>query len=237
MPNYILTIDQGNTNTKLALFKRDADLDSTAESIFSFKQLEQIIEAYQLSDSNTVAILSSVKPDLVETPFKTISIQDYFKEQTFLDMPVSYTETLGIDRLALAYPLYKKNLNSICIDSGTFTTIDFISTEGFCGGYILPGLALIQNAYSEGSQLQKPNTNKPTISETNSIPHSTIEAIEQGSLISFMAPIRDVIFKDTQAEVITTGGNAKIISNLDRKVTYRENLIHESLFFIAKEIL
>jgi pantothenate kinase type III len=242
MPKYILTIDQGNTYTKLALFDRSADLDSRKVSIpvfiFPLEQLDRFIESYAMSDSNTIAILSSVKKETVEVPFKTINIKDYFKPNLFIDMPVFYSDTLGIDRLALAYPIYKKYKNAICIDSGTFTTVDFIDQDGFQGGYILPGLGLIKSCYNKGENLYSPPLNTThNINFSEALPESTQEAISQGALISAMSPIREIIHREPQAEIFLTGGNAKFLTNVDRLIICNENLMHESLFFIAKEII
>lgn len=235
MHKYILTIDQGNTNTTFSLFQEDGQYLSS----FSDKDLSQKIDFYCLKDSNTRAILSSVKKEEISLPFKTINIQEKFESNFFLDMPVNYTHTLGVDRLVLAYPLFKKGDTCVCIDSGTFTTVDFISPNGFEGGFILPGLELLAKSYDRGfnlTQAQLKNLNHH--STKMKIPNTTEQAIEQGAMISFLSPIKDILYSTSSyTKVLVTGGNAHWLKKLDRNVTIDKKLMHKSLFFISKELL
>lgn len=228
MHNFIITIDQGNTTTTLSLF----DSESCLLSSFSLADLGQITSSYQLNDTNTHAIISSVKKNIAEVPFKTLNIASLLKKYSFLDMPVSYSETLGLDRLALAYPLFKKEEDTLCLDSGSFTTIDYIDKKGFCGGYILPGLKLLLEAYKTGDNLQE-----ASLDLENHLPKNTLEAISRGATLSFLSPIKEILFRYPQAKVFATGGNGKVLKEIDREIHYHPHLIHDSLFFIAKEVL
>ena len=235
MHNFIITIDQGNTNTTCALF----DHGDKLLSLFGFSELEKVISNYNLTSENTQAALSSVVKTKVEVPFKTINIQDYFKENKFIDMPVNYTSTLGIDRLCISYPLYKKdNKAYLCIDCGTFTTVDSIDIKGFNGGYILPGLELLFKSYERGDQLHIPSLRPYSLS----LPHSTQEAIDLGAALSFLEPIKSIIEKQDPREVILTGGNSEYLysflkESADYNMTLNSDLMHHSLLFIFREVV
>jgi type III pantothenate kinase len=65
-------------------------------------------------------------------------------------LDVDYPDKVGIDRLlgaVAANTLKPRNRPVIIVDSGTATTVNFISGEGvFCGGAILPGLEMSAKA-------------------------------------------------------------------------------------------
>lgn len=228
--NFILTIDVGNTHSKASLL----DEKHTILSTFPLSDLDKKIPYFQLNAQNTLAGISSVKSQFQQhIPFKQFLVADYFhssgQHSSFLDMPVHYTKTLGLDRLIQAWYLYyhlhhsKKKM--LLIDTGTFTTVDFIDETGLKGGLILPGLGTILNSYSQGDQLRshllnndnKVNTKKIETKELNllfqNIPHSTNDAIEAGALITFLAPLLTIIHQNPDYKLVITGGNAHILNS------------------------
>jgi len=144
MNKYLITIDQGNTATKFAVFEKDSE----DFQVFYKNELDEYINTNKLNKNNTKVILSSVNSQPLDWTFPIINTQDLFTEKQFLEMPVMYSQTLGIDRLTLAYYAFKTNTKkTLIIDSGTFTTCDIINESGFNGGYILPGIDLIKENY------------------------------------------------------------------------------------------
>ena len=151
MIKFTLTIDGGNTLTKYALFDTNKDLIERVDG-----DLSNLIKKYDLSPSNTICASVNVartRKELLE--FKAHDVSNYFKDSYFLDMPVHYSETLGMDRLILAYYFYSNEKNVALVDSGTFTTVDLVGPSGFEGGFILPGLGLLLDTYSFGFNLKK----------------------------------------------------------------------------------
>ncbi len=150
MENFILAVDIGNTHTKCSLLTENGEFLCH----FKYDDMRVIIQQYSLNRENTIAGVVSVKEGQLNLPFEVFNVADFFKDNSFLDMPVSYGETLGHDRLVLAYYCYKMDNNpKIVIDTGTFTTLDSVDMKGFNGGYILPGLGSILKSYESGDQL------------------------------------------------------------------------------------
>ena len=235
MNNFLITVDQGNTATKFAVFENESD----EFKVFYKDDLNLYIEKNNLNKKNTKVILSSVNTHPLDWNFPTVNVQDLFAESLFLDMPVTYSRTLGVDRLVLGYyAFYTSKKKTLVIDSGTFTTCDLISETGFNGGYILPGIELIKDSYLRGKQLHKPQKPNHEITE---LPHSTEDAISQGAVLSILSPIKEIILKNNPENILITGGNGifldkslkKLHFQQDASIQFDSNLIHKALSVIA----
>ena len=187
-----LTIDNGNTNPHIGLFEEESLVKvlplEEIETIKSFLAKEhQKEEAIQ-------AIISNVgdkeklqqKLSLLSPKFQLRFITEIKEERSFLNMPVSYSMTLGDDRLCQAYFAWVTNRKDsvVVIDSGTFTTVDFVSPKGLLGGYIFPGPQTYLNSFQRGSDLpilELPEAPKRDILEKTPInfPDHTRRAIQE----------------------------------------------------------
>lgn len=141
-----LIIDQGNTNTKLAIFEENRLL---SEKMFSSKNVSAI-ERYIESDTTscTQVFISSVIHTALKISGKKVL---HFDKKTDIPLQNRYTtpETLGKDRLANAVAVWTKNpsKNSLCIDIGTCIKYDIVNSEGaYLGGNISPGLHMRYSA-------------------------------------------------------------------------------------------
>jgi type III pantothenate kinase len=238
--DFILTIDIGNTLSKCALFSADKSIITK----FNLEKLPKIISSYNLSNLNTLSIKSSVKEKNEQIPLKCIDVNDLFKGKKFLNMPVHYNETVGIDRLVAAYLCFSQSSRSfLIIDTGTFTTIDSVDIKGFNGGYILPGLNTIEKSYENGSLLKVPSSINTKLSFN--FPDTTLKAIQQGAILSYLAPIKEVVIQSNPSNVLITGGNGELLYNflysqksslfrLDASIQLDLNLIHNALLEIAQ---
>lgn len=155
----------------------------------------------------------------------------------FFDMKVHYAETLGDDRLIASYGLFKKlrpNEKILLIDAGTFITCDLITSDGFQGGYIFPGMSRFLKIYSDSAQL--PLLSKDQLFKgDDSLPHTTEDAILKATEIYLKAAIEKVIEETSPTRIVLSGGSAqeliklislKVPSEMDR------HLIHEALSMI-----
>ena len=243
MNNFTLTVDIGNSNTKCCLFANSGDLLTS----FNLEKLNLAIKNYELNRDNTQVISCSVKDKNEELPFKSLDVKTFFKNGKFQDMPVHYNETVGIDRLVAAYGVYKKdNFSKIVIDTGTFTTVDHVDLKGFNGGYILPGLNLLNNNYAQGAQLEIPSDHDCSEIEqvVGLFPQTTKKAIASGALLTFLAPINEVLREHNPQNIIISGGNGEFLykclknSSLcqDASIQFEPNLVNNGLFAISKRI-
>lgn len=230
--NNIITVDIGNTKTKFCL------RTSLKDIFFNQEDLNQILKNYSLNSNNTKALIASVKDPYSIKDIESINLKDFYKNKSFLNMPVNYNETIGIDRLACSFVPYSQNKCSIVIDSGTFTTIDIVNKKGFSGGYILVGLEHLKNAYSTGVNLKEFN---PQITNDLSLANTSKDAINKGLTLSYLSSLEKIICDYKDYEIVITGGNGEILRSLlcdqGYSVTLNENLIHEAMQLIGKEYL
>jgi pantothenate kinase type III len=237
---YVCTFDYGNTKEKGALY-----LNDEFKTHFVIKDFSDIVQKYNLNVKNCQIIECSVKStQRVKTNIPSHNVKEFFKNSKFFEMPVHYSETLGMDRLVQAYYLYHLDSSSqAIIDAGTFTTIDFTSSDGFLGGYILPGFEVLRKTYQAGDLLKSHDIMEKNKTET--IPQTSPDAIGRGFYLSFTTPIKEILKKHEIKKVFLTGGNSsyvleelkndKDLSQLE--LITKENLIHESLKFISSRMI
>lgn len=226
----IITVDNGNTNPHVGVFKDEL--------------LMQVLPLndFELNDDEAFYISSSVGDKERLTHFKSLSIKQLFKDKQFLDMPVDYAQTLGEDRLAVCYYAFKKfSGKTLVVDAGTFITVDLVDDEGHRGGYIFPGLKTSLDSYQKGSLL--PHLKAPSAQEKinlESIPKNTEEAILKAVVIQMKSSLDYIIEKEKPDNLLLTGGQGeylKAIMMSQIETVVDRDLIHKSLFLIAKNIL
>lgn len=243
MSNFTVTVDIGNTFSKCSLFSEDGNILTS----FDIEKLPTTVQNFALNNTNTLYIVSSVRKGPIDFPYSFTNVSDLFKENKLLDMPVHYNETVGIDRLVAAYYSYSTDNNmKLIIDSGSFTTIDSIDIKGFNGGYILPGLNLLAESYSQGEKLFSPTTDIPEDLDQvlGQFPKTTKSAIHHGAFLSFLSPIKEVMRTHPVKNIILTGGNGEILQNYlkkwefcqDASIQFVPNLVHMGLFEISNRI-
>lgn len=139
-----LCIDQGNTNTKIAVFEQDTIVDLRINP--DLQAFSRLLELYPIEHT----ILSSVithHNDLMS--FLLQHGIKFFLLDHHTPLPVinqyKTPETLGKDRLAavVGAASIQQHTDLLVIDIGTAITYDFIDAEGiYTGGDITPGIAL-----------------------------------------------------------------------------------------------
>ena len=147
-------------------------------------------------------------------------------------MPVHYSESLGDDRLYLAYSLFKSirdhSQSILAIDAGTFITLDLINTFGFQGGYIFPGIDVFLSSYKRGANLPLLN---PKETDQSTLPQSTEEAILKASDLYLENILESIIKKTTPSKIVITGGSSILIKNKIEKLNLKVQLetVHHSI--------
>ena len=218
------TIDNGNSHPHVGIFK-----GVTLEKVIALKEC-------LFEEINSEIILSSVGMDLNLSLHNIFDAKKLRTETHFLDMPVNYTQTLGIDRLCCSHFVFKNKIKEnervLLIDAGTFTTFDIVSKAGLEGGFIFPGLQTFLNAYSGGKNLIRLNLNDLKLNEKVSLPHSTEEAIGEATKIYFQMTLKAMVDKYNPDMIITTGGEGHFFS----ATNFIPHLIHQALFEINNSI-
>lgn len=233
----ILSIDIGNTNASIAKHLNCSKLE--------VKKLEKSQLAFSSDD---FVIMSSVREDqniFNDFPYlKEIKrVSNYIVEGKVFDMNISYTKTLGEDRIANAFHAFNKikednHQKAIVIDSGTFNTIDFIGPKGFEGGYIFPNDKEVLKLYQSG-ELLKPFSKKIDL-KLGEFPQSTSQAILGSVEKMFNSAIKEILENFAPDIIFLTGGNLefhqRVQSLTEIKNIIIPNMVHLGLYDIARKV-
>ena len=227
----LLTIDIGNTNIAIGIFKNKDLIHHWRLSTNKFKtSYEYGIDFCNLFFYSNILkenikgiIISSVVPSLQDEIEKMCKI--FFNItpiivgpgiKTGLSIKIENPKELGADRVVNAVAAYTKFKKScIVVDFGTATTFDYISENGeYEGGLISPGIFISLNALAEKtSKLPFVDIHKPSkVVATN-----TVEAIQSGIFYGYIGLVKEIITrikqeKNSQSLVIATGGISTLIS-------------------------
>ena len=213
-----LIIDQGNTRTKLALFKNG---DLYKSTIIDAPMAADII-LWTGGAKVHRAIVSSVVGDELYLQLKERSLFSVTQmtHQTPVPFINSYgtPQTLGLDRIALVAGAIKDfpNKNCLVIDAGTCITYDFLNSVGeYLGGGISPGIEMrlkAMNKFTAKLPLGKTSDLNDFIGTT------TLESISSGAVHGAINEIQGTInkYEDRFGEMITilTGGDLRVFDGL-----------------------
>jgi type III pantothenate kinase len=223
-----ITIDEGNTITKLALFE-GYDLVLKENNV----SVERVLE---LASNCDRLIVSSVKKD---SEYGALAEKkDVLVLNSTTPIPVSNCyktpNTLGNDRIALVVgaTVHYSGHNVLVIDSGTCITYDFINAEQeYLGGSISPGIRMRYSALHQyTSQLPMLKTEE----KAALIGGDTEESIHSGVINGVLAEIDGVIQRYIEqypdVKVVVTGGNVKLFDKgLKNTIFASPNLLMEGL--------
>jgi type III pantothenate kinase len=188
----LLTLDVGNTNTVLGLYRLTTDELVTHWRISTLRT--QTADEYGVLFLNLFAmrkieateisaiIISSVVPPL-ETTLRQVceryfNLKPMFVEpgiKTGMPILVDNPAELGADRLVNGVAAFARYGGPcIVVDFGTATTFDVVSAKGeYIGGVIAPGLAISAEAlFSRAARLSRVDVKKPAkVVGTNTVAH------------------------------------------------------------------
>jgi len=153
-------------------------------------------------------------------------------EKKFKGLKTSYTKTeqMGIDRWLSMVACWEKYKSSLCIVScGTALTIDSIDYEGnHLGGYILPGIELMQKSLIKNTENINFSINhEPSIDYAS----DTKTAVNNGAFLSLVSSINYAVNKlklelGDAPKCVIYGGNAPLMKPLlEQKFEYEPNLV------------
>ena len=212
-PSPLLAIDAGNSRLKFGLFEPGQLPHSTSIwpdcRQFLAVHVDDAIPWETLSDwtkaTGRQSAISGTNPRAVDrllkgwarhgwpTPFV---VSDHTAVPVAID--VDFPEKVGLDRLlsaVAANALRPADRAAIVIDSGTATTVNYVSAQGtFCGGAILPGLEMSAKALHHYTALlpllpvQELGGDEPIAPGRN-----TREAIRNGLLWGQVGAIRELV--------------------------------------------
>ncbi len=233
----LLTIDLGNTNTVLGVF-RDGELAAHWRLTTA---RDQTVDEYGILTRNlfTLAgldpaaidgvIISSVVPPLnatlAEMAKRYCGVEALFVEPGVkTGMPVLYDnpQEVGADRIVNAVAAFEKYGGPcIAVDFGTAINFDAISARGeYLGGVLAPGIGISAEAlFARAARLWRVEIKDPgKIIGTN-----TVASIQAGLYYGYvdlvdgiLARMKEVLGQNTK--VVATGGQAPLVARGSRHI-------------------
>ena len=243
----LLTIDIGNTNFTLGVFKGDvlahiwrlATLrERTSDEIGLFITQAMAQQKLDVTALDGV-IISSVVPPLTAPTAQ--AVEEYCGMRPILienglniGMPVLYDKPsdVGADRVVnavAAYDMYGRAWHRplIIVDFGTATTFDAVSAAGeYLGGILCPGIGISADAlFQRTAKLPRVDVRKPA----RLIGRATVESIQSGLFNGYVAMVEGLVdrmrvelLKDEpqRGVSIATGGLAPVIAEETKVIQY-----------------
>ena len=234
----LLTIDVGNTNTVLGMFRGDqlawswrikTDARTTADEMaLTFRGL--------LADADPVsgiALCSTVPAVLREM---RVMLDRYYSDvptvivepgtKTGVPVLTDNPKEVGADRIVntiAAHHLYGGPC--IVVDFGTSTNLDVVSAKGeFLGGALAPGIEISLDALAaRAAQLRKVELVAPR----SVIGKNTVEALQSGALYGFAGQVDGLVDRIVEelgdvTAVVATGGLAPIVVPESQTITHHD---------------
>ena len=219
-----LCIDQGNSRTKVALFKDGQIVKNLMYKLFTSADVERLFSLYPITDS-IVSSVANIEPAVVNALHRLSKHFILFDHLTPLPIVNCYQspETLGHDRIASAVGASHlcPNTNLLIVDAGSAVTYDFVSAEkGFLGGNIAPGIKMRLTALNQMTKKLpmievEQNAFRPLFGK------NTREAIAVGVVRGIVFEVKGYMraLKEQNTPFVTyiTGGHAPYIMDAMKK--------------------
>jgi type III pantothenate kinase len=246
----LLTLDVGNTNTVLGLYRLASDelithwristlRTQTADeygvlflNLFSMRKVE--------ASGVSSIIISSVVPPLESTLRQMceryFNLKPMFVEpgiKTGMPILVDNPAELGADRLVNGVAAFARYGGPcIVVDFGTATTFDVISAKGeYLGGVIAPGLAISAEAlFARAARLSRVDVKKPAkVVGTNTVAH-----LQSGLYYGYIGLVDGILERMLQEiktpdsatpKIIATGGLARLVADDSRFIETIDDML------------
>ena len=233
-----LCIDQGNSRTKVALFRENGTIAKHfIYKHFASAEVEQLFQLYKIEDS-IISSVVNIEPAVVNALHKHSQHFILFDHNTPLPIRNGYgtPATLGQDRLAAAvgagsiYP----NENVLIIDAGSAITYDFLSEDGvFVGGNIAPGIKMrftILHRMTKKLPLVEVEENEMLPLFGRNTRDAIAAGVVRGVVFEVKGYMRDLQEQIAHYKTIITGGNASyILHGLQAEVQTERHLVLKGL--------
>ena len=245
----VLLLDIGNTRLKWARLKGEIFLPGN-----------EIIHAGQLEDEILAQVAQGISPDRVvaasvagdknEVLLRKWGQRQFQKEIEFVTVVQQehgvingYTEPaqLGSDRWAAMVAARQERQGNLCvIDAGTALTLDLLQADGHhLGGYILPGLKLMQCCLLEGTKIPI-STDSVILAGSSQVGDNTNSCIANGALQAACGLIERTImqyeqqYNDKILFIITGGDSQYLADNLSVPCAIEPDLVLRGVGHIAR---
>lgn len=250
----VLTIDIGNTKTKVAVFDGKQLLKHVVIEYFNRKDIDTLVAQFKVFEGVIVSSVNLEEERRIARLLDEMDIKYHllsYKSPLPFEIDYLTPETLGKDRIAALAGAYAVGGvgNYLVIDCGTCNTYDLLVDGHFVGGNIAPGLQMRLDAmhYFTAALPQCSIENVQLKMHNAQLGLTTHEAILNGAYWGVINEINGYIEKYSKKynnlKVILTGGlfNLGIIDNSSllaphSSLFFDPMLVPKGLNFIAKSI-
>jgi len=240
----LLTIDVGNTNTVLGVFRGEELIANWRLTTARMQTVDEygvltrnlFTLAGMSHDAITGVIISSVVPPVNWTLAEMSRV--YFGQKalfveigvkTGMAVLVDNPSEVGADRIVNGVAAFHKYGGPcIVVDFGTATTFDAISAKGeYLGGAIAPGLGISSEAlFSRAARLPRVEIKDPgKVIGTNTITHmqaglyyGAVDMVD-GMLARMKRELGDGV------KVVATGGQARLVAKGSREIEHTDEFL------------
>jgi type III pantothenate kinase len=248
----LLALDVGNTNTKLGLYRLDAEKAEVVAHWRLTTHHAQTVDEYgvlfvNLFERNGMTpnlvreiIIASVVPP-IEATLRQLCESYFHLTPMFVEpgiktgMPllIDNPAELGADRLADCIAAFERYGGPcIVVNFGTATKFEVVSARGdYLGGAIAPGLGISADAlFSRAARLIRVEIKRPA----KVIGTNTIEHLQSGLYFGYLGLVDGILERilsefgtepGQQPRVIATGGLARLIASDSRYITAIDDLL------------
>jgi type III pantothenate kinase len=240
----LLVVDVGNTQTHFGTFRGDELVEhwrfatvrqSTADQLGAALRNLLELRGYGFGDLEA-SIVSSTVPQL--EPEWTSMARRYLRHEmhavgpgTKTGMAIRYDNPreIGADRLVNAVAIRDRFSDAaVCVDFGTATTFDVVSSGGeYLGGSLMTGIEISLEALSErGARLPRVDLAPPK----SVIGRNTIDAIRSGVVFGYAGAIDAILRRlfdeiGQRAQVVATGGLAGLVVPYTEEIEVVDDLL------------
>ncbi|HKT46649.1 MAG TPA: type III pantothenate kinase [Candidatus Acidoferrales bacterium] len=240
----LLTIDVGNTNTVLGVFRGESLVanwrltTARAQTVDEYGVLTRNLLTFAGLQHESIrgVIISSVVPPvnwtLAEMSRIYLGHQALFVEpgvKTGLSVMVDNPLEVGADRIVNAVAaLHKYGGPCIVVDFGTAITFDAISAKGeYLGGVIAPGLGISSEAlFARAARLPRVEIKDPgTVIGKNTVTHMQA-GLYYGAVDMVDGMLRRMIAElGGKPAIIATGGQASLVSRGSKHIQHTDEFL------------
>lgn len=230
-----LTIDQGNSSAKIAVWKGAEMIDEETFQRLDRADLDRVIDRFSPRKALCCSVTGNgaeIVDHLERSGVKARELSDRLPLPLVIDYHTP--GTLGPDRIAAAVGAWSHfpGENSLVVDMGTAVTYDVVTSDGhYAGGNIAPGVGMRLRALRSFTA-RLPEVNG--YGETPLFGYDTMTAMRAGAVRGVVSEInyyRGLLPGGTR--VVLTGGWSKRVSSfLDFPVTVDSCLVTKGLLGI-----
>lgn len=226
-----LTIDIGNTCTKLVAFDGMTPVEEKRMEDGELYKLREFCDKYSFSRgifSTVVELSDELKKAVYGLPFPVLRLLSGITPVP-INNKYSTPLTLGTDRLAAIVGAYyeQKGHDVLVIDIGTCVTYDFITSSGdYLGGNISPGPTIrlkALNSFTDALPLIERKGDTPLLG--GSTETAIRSGVMRGLVYEIEGYIRDFLLKYPDLFIYLTGGVRLDLHIPEKKCIFADSFI------------